>query len=184
MNQPSVDHPRISPSYVDELSKIVPVTDQAAARFVRRATMADLAGQITAAAVPADSARGNGRNRSRPRWRAALIAAPLAAGIAAAAVVLAVQGNPVPPASHPARTALPPAGGTAQLTAALSFTTSGGYITVIVRNPLADPSRYRAEFVAHHLRVTLKLVAASPSLVGTLVYSSEPSKGGIIPITA
>jgi hypothetical protein len=184
MNQPSVDHPRINPSDVDQLSKIAPVTDQAAARFVRSSTMADLAGQITAAAVPADSAHANGRGRGRLRWRAALIATPLAAGIAAAAVVLAVQGNPAPPASHPARTGLSPTGGTAQLTAALSFTTSGGYITVIVRNPLADPSRYRAEFAAHHLKVTLKLVPASPSLVGTLVYFSEPSKGGITPITA
>jgi hypothetical protein len=180
MNQPSIDQPA-----VEQLSKIAPVTDQAAARFVRTSTLADLAGQITATAVPAECPRGSDRRRSRPRWRVALIATPLAAGIAAAAVVLAVQGKPAPsPASHPPRAGQSSAGSTAQLTAALSFNTSGGYITVIVRNPLADPSRYRAEFAAHHLKVTLKLVPASPSLVGTLVYFSEPSKGGITPITA
>jgi hypothetical protein len=185
IDQPSIDQPSIDQLSIDQLSKIAPVTDQAAARFVRTSTLADLAGQITATAVPADSPRESDRWRSRPRWRIALIAAPLAAGVAAAAVVLSAQGKPVPPpASHPTRAGQSPTGGTAQLTAALSFTTSGGYITVIVRNPLADPSRYRAEFAAHHLKVTLKLVPASPSLVGTLVYFGEPSNGGITAITA
>jgi hypothetical protein len=155
-----------------QLSQIAPVTDSEAARLVRGSTLADLAAQITATAGPAPALR-----RSHPRRRIALVATPLAAGLAAAVIVLANPGQPAapPPASHP---------GSAQLTAALSFTTSGGYITVIVRDPLADPSRYRAEFAAHHLRVTLTLVPASPSLVGTLVSFSEPTSGGIIPITA
>jgi len=155
-----------------QLSQIAPVTDSEAARLVRSSTLADLAGQITATAVPAPSRQG-----SHPRRRIALVAAPLAAGLAAAAIVLATQGQSAAPprASHP---------GSAQLAAALSFTTSGGYITVIVRDPLADPSRYRAEFAAHHLHVTLTLVPASPSIVGTLVSFSEPASGGIVPITA
>ena len=63
---------------------------------------------------------------------------------------------------------------------ALSFSRHGGALTVLVRDPLADPARYRAEFARHHLRITLKLVPASPSLVGTVVYLS----GDITPITA
>ncbi|HXL88760.1 MAG TPA: hypothetical protein VN969_07255 [Streptosporangiaceae bacterium] len=159
------------------LSQIAPVTDSEAARLVRSSTLADLAGQITATAGPAPSPRTSSPRRSHRRRRIALVATPLAAGLAAVAVVIATQPNP----AAPART-VPP--GSAQLTAALSFTTSGGYITVIVRDPLADPSRYRAEFAAHHLHVTLSLVPASPSLVGTLVSFSEPTSGGIIPITA
>ncbi len=49
-----------------------------------------------------------------------------------------------------------------------------------MRDPLADPARYRAEFARHHLRISLKLVPASPSLIGTVVYLS----GDITPITA
>ena len=45
---------------------------------------------------------------------------------------------------------------------------------------LGCPARYRAEFAQHHLRITLRLVPASPSLVGTVVYLS----GDITPITA
>jgi hypothetical protein len=157
---------------MNQLSQITPVTDAEAARLVRTSTLADLAGQITATAVPPEAPR-----RNHPRRRIVLVAAPLAAGLAAAAIVLATQSQPAPvrAASHPAQ---------ASLTAALSFTTSGGYITVIVRDPLADPSRYRAEFAAHHLQVTLTLVPVSPSLVGSLVYFSEPASGGITPITA
>jgi hypothetical protein len=77
-----------------------------------------------------------------------------------------------------------PAGVGPQVAQALSFTTSGRYITVIVRNPLADPSRYRAEFAARHLDITLTLVPASPSLVGTLVYSGQSGGANITPITA
>jgi len=50
------------------------------------------------------------------------------------------------------------------------FTRHGHYIDVRVRNPVADPRRYRAEFRAHRLDITLKLVPASPSLVGTVVF--------------
>jgi hypothetical protein len=39
-----------------------------------------------------------------------------------------------------------------------------------VRNPLADPARYRAEFAAHHLNISLGFEPVSPSLVG---YASE-----------
>jgi hypothetical protein len=177
---------------MNELTRISPVTDEQAVAMVRPGTLADLAAQITAtpipAAVPALASSGAAapsgapaRSR-RPRTRLALIAVPLAAGAAAMSIVLATQSTP-PRLSHPGH--LTATGhGTTQLTAALSFATSGGYLTVIVRNPVADPARYRAEFAAHHLHIALTLVPASPSLVGTLVYFSEPQNGGIVPITA
>jgi hypothetical protein len=170
---------------MNELTRISPVTDEQAATMVRPDTLTDLAAAITATSIgtppPALAPAG-----SRPRrTRLALIAVPLVAAAAAASIVLATQSNPAPPSPPAAANPSAPAGhGTTQLTAALSFSTSGGYLTVIVRNPLADPARYRAEFAAHHLHVTLTLVPASPSLVGTLVYFGEPANGGIVPITA
>jgi hypothetical protein len=142
--------------------------------MVRPGTLTDLAAQITGTPIPAGD-----RAKSRSRARLALIAVPLAAGAAAASIVLASQNAPGG-TGHPAATGH----GTTRLTAALSFTTSGGYLTVIVRDPLADQARYRAEFAAHHLHITLTLVPASPSLVGTLVYFAEPANGGLKPITA
>jgi hypothetical protein len=69
---------------------------------------------------------------------------------------------------------------------ALAFTTSDGYITVVVRDPLADQASYNAEFRAHRLNVTLSLVPVSPSLVGTVVEISTSGPGGnsITTITA
>jgi hypothetical protein len=112
----------------------------------------------------------------RRRW---LLAVPLAAGLAVAALIvadLAGPGHQVGPAAaqSPRTTAEPrPAGSPAQTAQALSFTTSDGWITVIVRNPLADQARYRAEFAAHHLDITFSLVPASPSIVGTVVYIGQ-----------
>ena len=67
---------------------------------------------------------------------------------------------------------------------ALTFTRHGRYINVIVRNPLADPRKYRAEFRAHGLDVSLKLLPVSPSLVGTVVYFGGSGTGAIKAITA
>ena len=53
-----------------------------------------------------------------------------------------------------------------------------GYLTIIVRNPVADPQKYRAEFARYHLNISLKLVPASPSLVGTLVAESLSAGSG------
>jgi len=67
---------------------------------------------------------------------------------------------------------------------ALTFTRHGRYINVIVRNPLADPRKYRAEFRAHGLNVSLKLLPVSPSIVGTVVYFGGTGTGAIKVITA
>jgi hypothetical protein len=159
---------------MNPVTRISPVTDDEAARMVRPATLADLAEQITAsppAAAPGrlTAASRRGRWAKKGRW---LVGIPVAAALAVALLVvtsLARPGQRVGPV-----TVGPPA---AQ---ALSFSRQGGALIVIVRNPLADPARYRAEFARHHLRITLKLLPASPSLVGTVVYLS----GDVTPITA
>jgi hypothetical protein len=162
---------------MNQLSRVSPISDVAAARTVRPGTLADLAAQITATPAMTDSPSAG----SKRRLRLAGIAVPAAAGFAVA-VFIAVANQPAPVTpGHPSQQR---SGGTAALTAALSFTTSGNSITVRVIDPLADPNRYRAEFAQHHLHVTLSLVPVSPSLIGTLVYFSETPQGGITPITA
>jgi hypothetical protein len=169
---------------MNQLSRIAPISDSGAARVASAGTLADLAGQIIATGAP-----GEPRPRRRRRLALVAVATPVVAGAVAAAVVIAATGQPArtaPQARSQAATPGPsaPSGGTARLTAALSFTTSGGYITVRVVNPLADASRYRAEFAQHHLDISLTLVPVSPSLVGTLVYFGEQPEAGITPIAA
>jgi hypothetical protein len=158
---------------MNPVTRISPVSDAEATRLARPDTLADLAEQITATPPAAPdrrtASRGHGRSIGKGRW---LIGLPVAAALAVALLVVTSLGRPgqrVGPV-----TVGPPA---AQ---ALSFSRHGAGFTVIVRDPLADPARYRAEFARHHLNITLKLVPASPSLVGTLVYLS----GDVTPITA
>ncbi len=179
---------------MNQLSRISPVTDAEAARLVQPGTLADLASEITATSVPSGPGRhghassAGARPRSGPRRRVWLIGAPLAAGLAAAVVAIASLGSPAHHAGPQAGRNRPPVTtNKAPTTQAhvLSFVRHGGYIIVKVRDPLADPARYNAEFAAHHLHIRLNLVAASPSLVGTLVYTGQ-SQGSspITPITA
>jgi hypothetical protein len=65
---------------------------------------------------------------------------------------------------------------------ALSITHDAGFIVVEVRDPLADPAKYRAEFAAYHLNIRLQMVPASPSVVGSVVFFDGDRQ--ITPITA
>jgi hypothetical protein len=157
------------------IGMINPVTDDEAARLVRPETLDDLGWEISATPVTPGPRRGRPRARiltGRGARRRLLLGVPMAAALGIA-VAVAMVGRPA---------GTPPAG-TPQ---ALSFTANaGGGITVIVRNPLADPAVYRAEFAQHHLDITLLLRPVSPSLVGTVFYMSGPSTGPqIVPITA
>lgn len=164
---------------MNEITRISPVTDDEAARMVRSQTLADLASQITATPVdmpPAARRRLPGQRASRGHKRRVLLAIPLVAGVSAAAAFIAVSGT---------FTSAPPAAPGEASGQALAFTMSAGSITVIVRDPLADPAVYRAEFAAHHLDITLQMRPVSPSMVGAVFYMDEPGTGPhLIPITA
>jgi hypothetical protein len=164
---------------MDQLNLITPVTDDEAARMVSPDTFADLAMRITAE-PPEQRRRVSARRRRHPL----LIGIPLAAGVAASALVVTSLGDPAHQ-TGPARQTGSAASAPQTQAQALSFVTHGGSITVIVRDPLADPSRYRAEFAQHHLNISLKLIPVSPSLVGTLVYIGQSSGAtDLTPITA
>lgn len=142
-------------------------TDRAAARS-----------RLLAAAAEERTATRKATRRSRRAWFAAV---PVAAAIIAAAGIASGPGQQ--------GTAGPVTAGTGPLhrdAHALTFTVSDGYITVIVRDPLADQASYNAEFKAHRLDVTLSLVPVSPSLVGTVVEISTggPDQNAITTITA
>jgi len=169
---------------MNQLSRISPVSDAEAARLVQPGTMADLASEITASSVPPAPAR----TRRRRGW---VIGVPLAAGLAAAVFIVFSVGSPghqpgLAGKTRPTndRTVTGHRGHTTQAQV-LSFVRRGGYIIVKVRNPLADPARYNAEFARHHLHIRLTMVPVSPSLVGTLVYMGNSQGASLItPITA
>ena len=179
---------------MNPVSRISPVSDAAAALLVSDDALADLAGQIMSAdgremTVREAAASGAAdRQAARPwqaahprrapsRWRRWLIGIPLAAGLAVAVLIATSIDRP---GARVGPLSVGPARAQAQ---ALIFKKDGRFIDVIVRNPVADPKRYRAEFKAHGLDITLRLVPASPSIVGTVVEFST-SKPGITPITA
>lgn len=96
------------------------------------------------------------RSRASRRPLLVLAASAIAAGVAVAVLVLnsAVQ-------TQPAR-------------AAVSFRTAAdGELVATVRNPFAAEKQLDAAFAAHGLHITVSLVPVSPSLVGTVVYSSD-----------
>jgi hypothetical protein len=88
--------------------------------------------------------------RARPR-----LTLSLAAGLAAAAVVLSWL---LPGALGP------------RPAAALDIRREGSYYIVTVKDLFADPERYESQLRQLGLHITLRVAAASPSLVGTITY--------------
>lgn len=167
------------------IGRLAPVTDARAAELLTDETAADLAGRIlTAPAEAAEPAVEPAAPRRRARRRLTVGLPLLATGVAAAAVAAALvtqSGGSGDPGRGPGRPA--PSGSThgrVQLAAALSFTPKGGHIDVRIRDPYADPARYKQEFAAHGLHVSLSLVPVSPSIVGTVVMedTSEGTRPG------
>lgn len=163
------------------IGRIAPTTDARAAELLSEETAADLADRITRTAPEP-------RPQRTRRPRKLLVGVPLAAAaVACAAVTVAVTAQDERAPRTPRAVATTSATPKYELASALTFTRKGEYINVRVRDPLADPERYKAEFAAHGLDVELSLVPASPSIVGTLV-AMDTSEGttprDIKPITA
>lgn len=167
----------------DDLGRITRlslISDHDADDLVSPGTWAELSERVMTAGERPAPWTGRGVAR-RPGWlgsgprRRWLIGVPVAAALAAAILIATSIGRPGerigPVQVGPAKAA------------ALVFTRHGRYIDVIVRDPFADPAKYRAEFRAHGLDVTLKLVPASPSLVGTVVYFGGTKTGAVKTIT-
>ncbi|MFA1551038.1 hypothetical protein [Actinomadura chokoriensis] len=171
------------------ISRLAPVTDAQAAELLPDETAADLADRITATTPAATTpAAAPAARRSPLLLRLGL---PLAAaGVACAAVTVGLlirddepRRPPVAASTDPGAVSTRPSPRVA-LVAALSFKRKGDHIDVRVRDPLADPMRYRAEFAEHGLKVKLSFVPASPSIVGTLVMldTSDGTKEGDISV--
>jgi hypothetical protein len=91
--------------------------------------------------------------------RPALISMLGAAAVAAAVAALLITGSAVRPEL---------AGG-----AVVFHTASDGDIVATVTDPFAAESRLKAAFAEHGLDITVTLLPVSPSLVGTVVYTSD-----------
>jgi hypothetical protein len=163
---------------MNPVTRISPISDAEAGRLAGGDTMADLADQITTSRYqdPAGGRRHRTATSGRVRRR-------LLIGLPAAGAALAVAGLLVASLSGPGQKVGPVTVGPPKAQAAvMSVTRHGGYLDVIVTNPVADARKYRQEFARLGLNIDLTLVPASPSLVGTLVYFESPAS--ITPITA
>ncbi|MFC4039478.1 hypothetical protein ACFO1B_13690 [Dactylosporangium siamense] len=101
-----------------------------------------------------------------PWRRRLLVGVPVVAGVAAA--VLAAGS--LLPSSAPV--------GPAPANAALTFTEDRGFLIVTIKDPAADPQRYRAELARHGLDIKLELVPADPEDVGKVVFTEVGDTGG------
>lgn len=162
---------------MNPVTRISPISDAEAGRLTHPQTLTELGDQIAATAVPGTTRRSHrGLGGHSVARRRLIIGLPAAGALAVAGLIAASLGSP-------GQQVGPVTVGPAKAQAAvMSVTRHGGYIDVIVTNPLADARRYREEFAKLGLNITLTLVPASPSLVGTLVYFEAPAS--IQPITA
>ena len=127
-----------------------------------------LAAIYAAAPAPAAVARWGAPLRRRPRM---LALAGLAACGLAAALIGALASAPAVAPPHPSGRV-----------SVVSFRypkrgPDSGYIVATVTDPFAAQSSLDAAFKAAGLDISVSLVAASPSAVGTVVEISEPSSG-------
>jgi len=158
---------------MNPVMRISPISDADVAGLTATSTMADLAEAISR--TPVRGGAGPARRKITLR-RAALIGFPVAGAMAVGGLVASSLS------STGAKVGQGTVGPLVTQAAVMSVTRHGGYLDVIVNNPLADARKYRAEFRKLGLNITLTLVPASPSLVGTLVYFASPAT--IKPITA
>ena len=108
--------------------------------------------------VPSRRARSWSSTIRRAR-RPALISTLGAAAVAAVAAALLITGSAVRPQAA---------------AGAVAFRTApDGNIVATVTDPFAAQSRLKAAFAAHGLDITVSLVPVSPSLIGTVVYTSD-----------
>jgi hypothetical protein len=162
---------------MNPVTRISPISDAEAGWLPHPDTLTNLGDQIAATAVQAPSSNGHRRAADRhPARRRLLIGLPAAGALAVAGLIAASLGSPGQKVG-PVTVGPPKA-----QAAVMSITRHGGYLDVIVTNPLADARKYREEFARLGLNIMLTLVPASPSLVGTLVYFEAPAS--IKPITA
>jgi hypothetical protein len=146
----------------------------AAQRAAIRAAI--LAGEVATTSFPAR--RGWGLARAGRRAGRSRVAVPaiavLACALAAVAIALVSRSTPSAPrakGTHPVIHASP---------VSFRYPTRGpdsGDIVATVTNPFAAQSSLDAAFRAAGLDITVSLVPASPSAVGTVVEISEPSSG-------
>jgi hypothetical protein len=147
---------------MNPIARISPVSDAEAGQLAGPGTLAELGSQIASTSAQA----GQRRARTRPGRvrRRLLIGVPVAAALAVAALAVTSLGSP---GQKVGPVGIGPAKAEASV---MSVTRHGRYLDVIVTNPLADARKYRAEFARYGLDISLRLVPASPSLVGTLVH--------------
>ncbi|KAB2350325.1 hypothetical protein [Actinomadura rudentiformis] len=167
---------------IDTLTnRINPVTDARAAELLTDETAADLARRITTATAEADELPATPA-RTRGRRRLTIGLPLLATGVAGAVVAVSLVTQSEDSGGPVRLTPTQATQGQIKLASALSFTRKDRYLDVRVRDPYADPKRYRAEFAQHGLNVSLSLVPVSPSMVGTVVMqdTSEGTRPGDI----